>query len=144
MSPALLPGDRVVVDTDERTLLSRGEIVAVAFGNSVPIVKRIVAVPGDTVEFRENAVWVNGRRARDFDISRWRSTVRQLERYGATVPDGYYFILGDNPENSRDSGRLGLISFAHLRGKVIRVLKASLHLHGDRARIANCGQSTFI
>jgi signal peptidase I len=128
MSPALLTGDKVLVDTDVRGPYRRGDLVSVAFRTSkVPMVKRIAAVPGDRVQFLENAVWVNEKRVREIYMRRWKSTIKQVERFGHIVPVGYYLILGDNPINSRDSGRLGLISRDHLKGKVIRVIKTTTY-----------------
>lgn len=122
MFPALMPGDKVVVDTDVKNQLQRGDIVVVAFANSlVPMIKRIIAVPGDYVAFSCNAVWVNGQRIRQIDIRKWRSTVKQIERYGNIVPLAHYLVLGDNPGNSRDSSRLGLISQDSLKGRNIAV-----------------------
>lgn len=122
MSPALMPGNRIVIDTESKSPPQRGDLVALAFSNSsVPMIKRVAAVPGDYVDFRESAVWVNGQRIREIDMRKWRSTIKQLERVSNSVPEGYYLILGDNPINSRDSGRLGLISQDHVRGKVVKV-----------------------
>ncbi len=122
MAPALMPGDKVLVDTAAKGRFERGDLVAVAFDNSpAPMIKRVAAVPGDRVEFRDNAVWVNGKRVRGIDMRRWRSTIKQVERFGNSVPEGYYLILGDNPVNSRDSGRLGLISQRHLKGRGVKV-----------------------
>jgi signal peptidase I len=87
MSPALLPGDKVIVNTDVKNILQRGDLVALAFSNSsVPMIKRVAAVPGDHVDFRESAVWVNGQRTREIDMRRWRSTIKQLKRFGNSVP----------------------------------------------------------
>ena len=125
MSPALLSGDRIIVDTEGKGPLRRGDLVAVAFkGSSGPMVKRVAAIPGDSVAFRESAVWVNGERVREIDPGRWGATIRQLERFAGRVPEGNCLLLGDNARNSRDSGRLGLISLDHLKGRVVRVMKA--------------------
>lgn len=125
MSPALMPGDKVVVDTESKTPLKRGDLVAISFKNSsTPMIKRVAALPGDKVEFREKAVWVNGQKVREINnLRRWRSTIKQVEHFDGKVPEGYCLILGDDPINSRDSGRLGLISHEHLKGRVVRVVK---------------------
>lgn len=124
MSPAIMPGDRVVVHFDSSGPLRRGDLVALSFKNSsTPLLKRIAAVPGDIVTFHDKAVWVNGKRVREIYPRRWRSTIRQLEYFGNKLPEGNYLILGDNPLNSRDSGRLGLISEDHMKGKVLKVTR---------------------
>jgi len=53
-----------------------------------------------------------------FAQKRWQATVKQLERSNWIVPAGFLFILGDNPANSRDSKRLGLISTSQMESKV--------------------------
>jgi len=122
MSPALVPGDKVVVDTGMKDHIQRGDLVSVVFSDSkVPMIKRIAAVPGDMVTFLDNAVWVNDKKIREICMRRWRSTIKQLEHFGNKVPERYYLILGDNPLNSRDSGRLGLISQHHLKGRGVGV-----------------------
>ena len=124
MSPVLRSGDRVTVETEPKEPLRRGELVEVAFrGPSGPMVKRLAAVPGDNVAFRDNAVWVNEERVREIDPGRWRSTITQMERFGGKVPEGQCLILGDNPLNSKDSGKLGLISIGHLKGRIVRVTR---------------------
>ncbi|MEW5745877.1 MAG: signal peptidase I [Nitrospirota bacterium] len=125
MSPALVSGDKVVVDTDLKGPVQRGDLVAIGFStSSTPMVKRVAAVPGDRIEFRDNAVWVNGRKVREIDRQRWQSTIKQIEFHGHRIPEQHYLILGDNPRNSRDSGRLGLISADRLKGRVVKVRKA--------------------
>ncbi|MEW5743922.1 MAG: signal peptidase I [Nitrospirota bacterium] len=125
MSPALVSGDKVIVDTDAKDPVQRGDLVAISFTASpVPMVKRAAAIPGDRVEFRDNAAWVNGQKVREIDRQRWQSTIKQIEHFGNRIPEGYYLILGDNPRNSRDSGRLGLISSDHIKGRVVSVVKS--------------------
>ena len=122
MFERLMPGDTVIVDDSERSI-NRGDLVAIVFKHSpTPMVKRVIAVGGDKIEIRDNTIFVNGKLLRDIDESRWASTVRQLERYNWIVPQNNLFILGDNPQNSRDSRRLGLISTSQILGKVVRII----------------------
>ncbi len=85
------------------------------------MVKRAAAVEGDRVEIRENAIFINGERLRDFESQKWKSTVKQLERARWVVPPKNIFVLGDNAADSRDSQRLGLISTGQVEGKVVRI-----------------------
>jgi signal peptidase I len=125
MSPALITGDTVVVDdTDSNKKLQRGDMVAIRIStDSTAMVKRIVAVAGDRVDFKDGAVCVNGEKSGEFDAKRWLTPIKQLERCNSIVPAGSLFVLGDNASNSRDSKRLGLISTSQVEGKVIRVIK---------------------
>ena len=126
MSPALVPGDKVVVESGDRLQMGRGELVAIKLRSSpTPLIKRVAAVPGDRIRFEEHSLFVNGQKTRAIDPRAWRSTIRQLERYGNRVPDGFYLVLGDNHLVSKDSGKLGLISHDQFLGRVVKVLKAS-------------------
>jgi signal peptidase I len=122
MFPALSDGDSVTVEIGPGIQLQRGDLVSIRIGaDSHPMIKRIVAVEGDRVEFKEGEILVNGQKTGAFDQKRWQATVRQLERSDGIVPPGFLFILGDNPSNSRDSKRLGLISISQVEGRVVRV-----------------------
>jgi signal peptidase I len=124
MSPALVSGDKVAVSTEIDTPIERGELVAIKFkSRSVPIIKRVTAVPGDRVEIKDKGIYINGDKVRDIDQDRWKSTASQLRHYDWIIPPKHFFILGDNPENSLDSRRLRIIAQDQIHGKVIEVIK---------------------
>ena len=123
MSPVLASGDNVVVNTEIDEPAERGDLVAIKFKNTAtPMVKRVVAVEGDRVEIKNNTIIINEKSFRHIDEKRWQSTVNQLKRYSWIVPSNNFFVLGDNPQNSRDSRRLGLISTSQLIGKVVKII----------------------
>ena len=126
MTPTLAGGDTVVVESDSAQNIKNSDLVALRIGtDKAPMVKRVVAIEGDKVEFIDDTVQVNGKKNGEFDAKRWQATVKQLERSNWIVPPGYLFILGDNPANSRDSKRLGLIAVSQVEGRVVRVIKAT-------------------
>ena len=68
---------------------------------AVPFLKRIIGLPNETVEIRDGKVYIN-----DSDVPLDDSFIKENTwgNYGPfTVPDGSYFVLGDNRNNSRDS-----------------------------------------
>ena len=127
MSPALMPGDVVEVDAGEENI-NRADLVAVKLLNApVPMIKRVIAIPGDRLEVKGNILWINDRAsdpAVAVEPGRWATLLREIERDGWIVPEKAFLLLGDNLENSRDSRRLGLISSDQLKGKVVRVIKS--------------------
>ena len=98
----------------------RGDVVlfrAETLGRSV--VKRIGAVPGDRIDVVDNALWING----SFSAPLPEQDERAPFLSGApfTIPEGYYFMLGDNLSYSIDSrfAQVGLIARDQLRGRVL-------------------------
>lgn len=91
-------------------------------------VKRIIGLPGDTIEYREDVLYLNGEPteqpfldgSKDIDESIYASgDFSLLTLLGVeTVPEGQYFVLGDNRLNSRDSRSFGFIDQETVLGKV--------------------------
>ena len=85
-------------------------------------VKRVVGLPGDTVEIRDGYLYVNGTEYDEPYISdAYRSGL--LNNYGpCTVPEGEFFVMGDHRNNSNDSRSQGTISRDMIIGHVRTVL----------------------
>lgn len=83
--------------------IHRGEVVVFHFPDnpSLLFVKRVVGMPGDTVTVTQNAVYINGRKLNESnpDIA----TSNGLTTGTYHVPEGHYFMLGDNRPISDDS-----------------------------------------
>ena len=96
----------------------RGDVVICHYpgrGNTA-FVKRLVGMPGDTVEMRDRHLYVNGKRIAD-PVK--MGTEPNYYFYEYTLKDNEYFVLGDNRGNSNDSHSVGPISrnmiIAHVR-----------------------------
>lgn len=130
MEPTIAIGDRVLVDRliyhfrDPKT----GDVVV--FSSSIPgeghLIKRVVAVGGDTVEVKAGALYVNG--------------VRQHEKYlldqniqGSfalmRVPAGSYFMMGDNRNDSADSRVFGPVPKSAILGEAFAIYWPITRLH---------------
>jgi len=166
MRPTLLEGDVVLVNrlaydfklplTDIRLIElgtpQRGDVVTFSSPtDGVRLIKRLVGVPGDVVEMRNEVLYINGSAA-DYDaphlvaepmeqggaieavrtkerIDGSERTVQFLPAVPArrsfgpvTVPQGSYFFLGDNRDNSEDSRYIGFVPRQLLIGRAHHVL----------------------
>ena len=94
---------------------SRGDVVVFRFPGDTrrDFIKRVIGVPGDTVEIRAGAVYVNGSVLRETYVL--GGTPTDYER--RTVPPENYFVLGDNRMNSSDSRTWGFVPEGNIIGK---------------------------
>ncbi len=166
MRPTIIEGDRILVNKAAFGLRLpftrhwlvrwdapvRGDIVVLhSPADGTRLVKRIVALPGDVIELRANALHLNGRPVAYGALD--ENTLAQLEpgerpghffaseRIGrrphavmgtpgivarrsfgpVTVPEGFYFVLGDNRDESADSRYFGFVRATDIVGRSSRI-----------------------
>lgn len=97
--------------------VSMGDIVVFTY-RDYNYVKRVLGMPGDEIEFQDGYVLVNGKILEEHYLD---PTIRTYSNDKFTVPDGMYFVLGDNREESIDSRYFPDIYIARkdIIGKVI-------------------------
>ena len=121
MHPTLLNGDRVLV-TKGYDVPSRGDVVSIRTtdgSTTSNIIKRVVALPGDTVEVVGDVAYVNGA----ISGAAPRAVIgSSTERWGSyTVAPGTVYVLGDNRPISLDSRLIGPVPLAAVRGQVVAI-----------------------
>ncbi|EHQ91413.1 signal peptidase I [Desulfosporosinus youngiae] len=117
MEPGMAPGDHILVNRLAYRLWAptRRDVVVFAFPKDLKrtFVKRVIAVEGETVELRDNKVFVNGD-----PIDEPYVKAGDYPPYGPeVVPEGKVFVLGDNRRESEDSREWGLLPKEYLLGK---------------------------
>ncbi|MEE9198965.1 MAG: signal peptidase I [Dehalococcoidia bacterium] len=98
----------------------RGDVVIVESPNPPPdrLIKRIVGIPGDTVEIRSGTLYINGHPIEEPYVQGSTSILcRNGVEYPYDVLEDSYFIMGDNRTHSNDSRCLGPISRSDIVGK---------------------------
>ncbi len=82
------------------------------------LIKRVVGLPGETIEIRDGAVWVNGALLDEPYLSGVRTD--RCDAYCVvTLPANGYFVMGDNRSQSRDSRSFGPIPAEQIVGEVV-------------------------
>jgi signal peptidase I len=108
----------------------RGDVIVFRFpeDEEKDFIKRIVGTPGDTVQVRNKVVLVNGQSLDDkaftqrIDPGVIDSTINSRDNFGpVTVPEGSYFVMGDNRDQSLDSRFWGYVREEKIRGKAFRI-----------------------
>ena len=146
MEPNLLVGDHLLVNKFvfaptlnpiERLILPmravrRGDIVVFKFPEEPErdFIKRVIGLPGDTIELRQRQVYVNNNRIEepyahylfpqgDGDES---AVFDVRQRYGpVAVPADHYFMMGDNRDNSQDSRYWGFLPAHYVKGRALMI-----------------------
>lgn len=124
MHPAVLSGDHVFVDrlAYAFTEPKRGDIaVYIAPRLNVPFAKRIIGLPGETIEIHDKVVFINGRKL-DEPYAHFVRGSKTEEFPGdsmdpMSIPPDTYFIMGDNRDNSNDSRFSGPVQRGKILGK---------------------------
>ena len=121
MEPAIRIGDRVIVSKTSGSP-SAGDIVALddPNGHSLLMVKRVVAMCGQTVDIKDGAVWVDGARL-DEPYVNGKLSEPGTVALPVQVPEGYLWVMGDNRGNSGDSRFYGPVSLSDVSGKVAAI-----------------------
>ncbi|MBA4602438.1 signal peptidase I [Thermoactinomyces mirandus] len=116
MQETMVTGDLVLVNKLVYKFREprRGEIVVFHASEDKDFIKRVIGLPGETVEAKNNKILINGKIVEESYIA---DHVRTMDFDEIKVPQGKVFVLGDNRLNSTDSRAIGSISVSDLVGR---------------------------
>lgn len=117
MVPTLLDGDIMILDKIGYRIngLKRYDIVVIKYNNE-KIIKRVIGLPGDYIEYKDNILYVNGKEIKE-EYKRDITNNFSLKDLGyEKIPENKYLVLGDNRSISKDSRIIGLIDKEDIEG----------------------------
>lgn len=97
--------------------LERFDIVVVDY-NGEKLIKRVIAFPNEKLEYKNNKLYINDQEVEEDFLHDDTVDFSLLETLKCEViPNDYYFVVGDNRDDSVDSRMIGLIHKKHILGK---------------------------
>jgi len=130
MMPTLQDGNKLVVNKIGYRIgeLNRFDVIVFHANKEEDYVKRVIGIPGDRVEYRDDILYINGTKYEESYLEKYRKeafggrltgdfTLNELTGE-EVVPEGHIFVLGDNRLGSRDSREFGFVSIDQVVGKV--------------------------
>ena len=122
MAPTLYSADGLLL-TKSYSRPQRGDIIVAHVtdrdGRPEDIVKRVVALPGDRVEVRDDWAIVNGVPESGYEVLRVQG--QGVDQAESVIPEGTLYVLGDNRPVSLDSRFIGPLPKESIQGKAVAV-----------------------
>ncbi|WP_339102075.1 signal peptidase I [Candidatus Enterococcus clewellii] len=132
MDPTLADGERVIAF--KNTKIERFDIVTFPAPDepNKNYIKRVIGLPGETIEYKNDVLYIDGKETDEPYLDEFKAALTDggpltynfsLEEIGAQkVPEGEYFVLGDNRRNSKDGRMIGFVNEDKILGDVKFVL----------------------
>lgn len=135
ITPIIVNGESMIPTLKEKQILilnkydkkyNRGDIVVVNYFNGEKeerLIKRVIGLPGEKVEYNENKLYINDKKVEDrFAKDTENFELSYIDIDMKKIPEGYYFVIGDNRNNSIDSRIIGLVKKEDIKGTVTQSL----------------------
>lgn len=128
MMPTLKDGDKMIVNKISYKIGSPDHFDIVVFHapEKKDYIKRVIGLPGDTVEYADDVLYINGKAQEEPYLKAYKEELSGgtltedftlEEKIGRqTVPEGHIFVMGDNRRMSNDSRHIGPISMDEIVG----------------------------
>ena len=122
MSPTLKDQDIVILNKIHYHIfkIKRFDVIALKYNDTKYLIKRVIGLPGDKIEYKDNILYVNDKAIKEeflnFQVITEDFSINDLGY--TTIPENKFLVLGDNRPNSLDSRKIGLISKKEILGKV--------------------------
>jgi signal peptidase I len=130
MMPTIQNGNKLVVNKLGYQVgeLNRFDVIVFHANEKEDFVKRIIGLPGDRIEYKNDTLYVNGKAYKEPYLDKYKKKAQGIKLTADftlkeitgenTVPEGKLFVLGDNRLGSWDSRQFGFISTSQVVGKV--------------------------
>ena len=123
MSPTLENGDVLILDKATYRFfdVKKGDVIALYSSKSKYLIKRVVGMPGEYIEFKNNQLYVNNILMEEEYLNGVVTNDFSIRELGyEIIPEDMYLVLGDNRGDSLDSRdpEIGLIKKSDILGKV--------------------------
>ena len=133
MMPTFEDGDRVIINKFQKMIngIEHFDVVVLKASESENYIKRVIGLPGDHIAYENDTLYINGEKYDEPYLEQYKLQLKDSGKltYNFTleeitnlteIPEGYYFVLGDNRRVSNDSRNpsVGLISKDQILGEV--------------------------
>ncbi|MGG4266521.1 signal peptidase I [Peribacillus simplex] len=131
MMPTLEDHERIILNKYGTKIndIQRFDIVVFHATKEKDYIKRVIGLPGDHIEFRNDTLYINGKKYEEAYLNKPKSEFEKMDQVftldfkledytGDTiVPENELFVMGDNRRKSWDSREIGTISIDEVKGK---------------------------
>lgn len=93
----------------------RFDVIVFKYGSD-RLIKRIIGLPGERVYYKDNKLYINDNYVEEVMIDKKTYDFDMSQLGYEVIPDGYYFVMGDNRINSKDSRIIGFVSEKDILG----------------------------